>query len=155
MEGVDKREAMEIFRNNIKKILPDPEKNGVVGLIEPINPWSIPQYNMDSYQDALSIIKSIHHPNLKLQLDIFHLQQIDGNLTRNITELLPYVGHIQVAQVPSRGEPDADGEVNYGYIFRLLDKLGYEGYVGLEYAPVSTTTDGLAWIKKMGLEHKL
>ena len=57
--------------------------------------------------------------------------------------------------MPSRGEPDTDGEVNYGYIFRLLDKLGYEGYVGLEYAPVSTTTDGLALMKKMGLEHKL
>ena len=57
--------------------------------------------------------------------------------------------------MPSRGEPDSDGEVDYGYIFQLLDKLGYEGYIGLEYAPVSSTVSGLSWIKKMGLEDKL
>jgi len=88
-------------------------------------------------------------------LDIFHLQQIAGNLTRNITEMLPHVGHVQIAQVPSRGEPDSAGEIDYGYVFQLLDKLGYEGYVGLEYAPVTTTLKGLSWIEKMGLGHKL
>ena len=72
--------------------------SGVVGLIEPINPWSVPNYNMDSFQDGLDLVKKLNHPNIKLQLDLFHLQQLEGNLSRNIEKYLPYVGHIQIAQ---------------------------------------------------------
>lgn len=77
----------------------------MVGLIEPINPWSVPNYNMDSFQEGLDLVKEIDHPNIKLQLDIFHLQQIEGNLSRNIEKYLPYVGHIQVAQVSTSIAP--------------------------------------------------
>ena len=77
----------------------------MVGLIEPINPWSVPNYNMDSFQEGLDLVKEIDHPNIKLQLDIFHLQQIEGNLSRHIEKYLPYVGHIQVAQVSTSIAP--------------------------------------------------
>ena len=139
--------------------------SGVVGLIEPINPWSVHNYNMDSFQDGLDLVKKLNHPNIKLQLDLFHLQQLEGNLSRNIEKYLPYVGHIQIAQasernfnillkyllqVPSRGEPNSPGEIDYKYIFALLKRLGYSGYIGLEYKPVSDTETGLKWITEMG-----
>ena len=122
-----------------------------------------------------SLTRSINHPNIKLQLDLFHLQQVDGNLTRNIEAMLPYVGHIQIAQVrlinnilnnlmymascslqvPSRGEPDSPGEVDYSYVLGLLERLGYTGHIGLEYTPVEDTVSGLAWVHRMGLQDKL
>ena len=71
----------------------------MVGLIEPINPWSVPNYNMDSFKEGLDLVRQLDHPNIKLQLDLFHLQQIEGNLSRNIEKYLPYVGHVQIAQV--------------------------------------------------------
>lgn len=154
-EGVARHEALSIFQSNLESVLPDLEKAGVVGLIEPINPWSLPRYNMDSFEDGLNLVKSINHPNIKLQLDLFHLQQVDGNLTRNIEAMLPYVGHIQIAQVPSRGEPDSPGEVDYSYVLGLLERLGYSGHIGLEYTPVEDTVSGLAWVRGMGLQDKL
>jgi len=105
---------------------------------------------MDSFQDGLDLVKKLNHPNIKLQLDLFHLQQLEGNLSRNIEKYLPYVGHIQIAQVPSRGEPDSPGEIDYKYIFDLLKRLGYSGYIGLEYKPVNDTKTGLQWITEMG-----
>jgi len=82
---------------------------------------------------------------------MFHLQQVEGNLTRNMEKYLPYVGHVQIAQVPARGEPDSAGEVDYKYVFRCLEKFQYDGWVGLEYKPVGATVEGLGWIKEMGL----
>ena len=76
-------------------------------------------------------------------------------MTRNIEKYLPYVGHIQVAQVPDRGEPNSPGETDYSYVFSLLEKLGYQGYVGLEYKPTKDTKTGLKWIQDMGMQGKL
>ena len=149
----------------VRSALPLLVSSGVVGLIEPINPWSVHNYNMDSFQDGLDLVKKLNHPNIKLQLDLFHLQQLEGNLSRNIEKYLPYVGHIQIAQasernfnislkyllqVPLRGEPNSPGEIDYEYIFALLKRLGYSGYIGLEYKPVSDTETGLKWITEMG-----
>ena len=82
----------------IRSVLPLLVSYGVVGLIEPINPWSVHNYNMDSFQDGLDLVNKLNHPNIKLQLDLFHLQQLEGNLSRNIEKYLPHVGHIQIAQ---------------------------------------------------------
>lgn len=87
-------------------------------------------------------------------MDIFHLQHLRGDLTHNIKWLLPYTGHIQVAQVPKRGEPNTLGEINYRYIFALLEQLKYEGWVGLEYTPSGDTVEGLSWIPEMGYSIK-
>ena len=86
----------------VRSALPLLVSSGVVGLIEPINPWSVHNYNMDSFQDGLDLVKKLNHPNIKLQLDLFHLQQLEGNLSRNIEKYLPYVGHIQIAQASER-----------------------------------------------------
>ena len=96
MEGVVKEAAMKTFKSNLEAALPLLKAAKVVGLIEPINPYSVPNYNMDSYEDAVQLVKDLDSPLVRLQLDVFHLQQIKGNITRNVKELLPIVGHVQV-----------------------------------------------------------
>ena len=98
MEGVSKEAAMKTFKSNLEAALPLLKAARVVGLIEPINPYSVPNYNMDSYEDAVQLVKDFNSPWVRLQLDVFHMQQIKGNITRNIKDLLPIVGHIQVAR---------------------------------------------------------
>lgn len=118
-------------------------------------------------------MKEINSESLKLQLDIFHLQLLEGNLTNRIKELLPYTGtlcgvyysiyrivkvtmlkyfiaHIQIAQAPHRDSPDSEGEVNYRYILKLLEDLDYDGYIGLEYKPMKASADSIGWIREWG-----
>lgn len=85
-------------------------------------------------------------------LDIFHLQQIQGDITESVKNYLEYTGHIQVAQVPSRYEPDTAGELNYDYILHMIGLLGYKDWIGLEYKPANETKAGLKWIKTFGFE---
>ena len=132
---------MKTFKSNLEAALPLLKATKVVGLIEQINAYSEPNYNMDNYEDAVQLVKDLDSPWLRLQLDIFHLQQIKGNITRNIKDFLPIVGHVQVfdknvfltknitfkiAQVPRRGEPDSAGEVNCRNGLATLDGQGYQ-----------------------------
>ncbi|XP_073936499.1 putative hydroxypyruvate isomerase isoform X9 [Castor canadensis] len=96
---------------------------------------------------AAAILQKVGRPNLQLQMDIFHWQIMDGNLTGNIREFLPIVGHVQVAQVPGRGEPGSSGELDFSYLFQLLEDEGYEGFVGCEYKPQGDTIAGLSWLR--------
>ncbi|XP_051867078.1 putative hydroxypyruvate isomerase isoform X2 [Pristis pectinata] len=136
------------FIENLKYAADILSEEGILGLIEPINTRiTDPRYFLNTPQQAVKILQRVDRPNLKLQLDLFHWQIMDGNLTQNITNYFPLIGHVQVAQVPSRNEPDSPGEVNYNYIFNLLEKLGYKGYIGCEYTPKGNTVDGLGWLK--------
>lgn len=99
---------------------------------------------------ALDVIKKINTPNLKLMLDMFHMQQICGNLTNNLRDVIEYVGHVQIAQVPQRNEPDTPGEINYQYILETLQQYGYDDWIGLEYKPKSSTLEGLKWVSNFG-----
>ncbi|KAL7636399.1 UNVERIFIED_CONTAM: hypothetical protein RMT77_013174 [Armadillidium vulgare] len=128
------------------------QKEGVIGLIEPINPVFKPGYFLNSYEIAVDVIKKINSPNIRLQLDLFHLQMICGNVSNNIKRLLPYTGHVQVAQSPDRFEPSFEGELNMKYVFNELQKAGYEGPVGCEYIPSKSTEESLSWIKDFGLK---
>ncbi|XP_053491883.1 putative hydroxypyruvate isomerase isoform X1 [Ictalurus furcatus] len=137
------------FVQNLKHAADILSKEGIMGLIEPINTRiTDPQYFLDSPHQAAAILQKVDHPNMKLQMDIFHWQIMDGNLTQNIRRYFPLIGHIQVAQVPDRHEPDSPGEINFPYIFKLLEELGYQGYVGCEYKPLGSTENGLGWLKK-------
>ncbi|XP_043249394.1 putative hydroxypyruvate isomerase [Colletes gigas] len=139
-----------VYEKNLRYAVECFQKEGIIGLIEPINNITVPNYYMNSFQKGLDVVKRINSPNLKLQLDVFHLQHICGNITKNIKELLPYIGHVQIAQVPDRHEPDTPGEVDYKYVLTTLEKEGYSGYVGLEYRPKSSSVEGLNWIQKYG-----
>lgn len=144
----------EVYEKNLTYAAQIFETKGIIGLIEPINKYSAPGYYLNSYERAIEVLNKIKSPNLKLQLDLFHLQQIKGDLTNNIKHLLPYVGHIQLAQVPNRNEPNSPGEIDYNYIFQLLEKLNYNEWIGLEYNPKDNTDKGLLWLKNLKESNK-
>lgn len=127
--------------------------HGIEILIEPINTRDIPGYFLCSLRHAVETIAAVARPNLKLQFDCYHLQIIAGDLTRNLQQHYPLIGHVQIAGVPERFEPDV-GEINYHYLFRQLDALGYRGWVGCEYRPAAGnrpggTSAGLGWLRRV------
>lgn len=125
-------------------------REGIIGLIEPINSRKdVPNYFLTTHQQACDILDKVNRPNIKYQLDFYHLQLMDGNLTGNFKKLLPRIGHIQISQVPGRGEPSFPGEINYDYVFNLLENHGYTDWIGCEYAPTKGTEESLEWFKKM------
>ena len=118
---------------------------GITLLIEPINTRDIPGYFLNTQADAHAIVADVGAANLKVQMDLYHCQIVEGDLASRIRQYLPGVGHMQIAGVPHRHEPDL-GEVNYPFLFSLLDELGYEGWIGCEYRPRGPTSAGLGWL---------
>lgn len=114
-------------------------------LIEPINNRDIPGFWLHKSAHAIAILDEVHAPNAYLQYDIYHMQRSEGELAATIERLLPRIAHVQVADNPGRHEPGS-GEVACGFLFALLDRLGYAGWVGCEYRPATTTDAGLGWL---------
>lgn len=114
-------------------------------LLEPINPRSMPGYFLNDFRRAAALIDRLDIGNVRLQFDIFHRQIIHGDVAEGLRALLPIVSHVQIASVPSRTEPGE--ELNYPYLFDLLDTLGYQGFVGCEYNPRAGTVEGLGWFE--------
>jgi hydroxypyruvate isomerase len=112
--------------------------------IEPLNPRDMPGYHLARSDDALAVIEAVGAPNLRLQFDLYHAQIAEGDLTRRIEALAPVLGHVQVAGVPDRHEPDR-GELNFAHLMAVLDSVGYDGWVGCEYRPADGTEAGLGW----------
>lgn len=128
-------------------------KQGTEALIEPINTRDIPGFFLNRQDQAHQVIEDVGAPNLKVQMDLYHCQIVEGDVAMKLRRYLPTgnVGHIQIAGVPERHEPDV-GEVHYPYLFAVLDELGYEGWVGCEYRPRTGlqpggTSAGLAWLR--------
>ena len=118
---------------------------GVDVLIEPLNDRDVPGYLLPRTDVAAELISAVSAPNLKLQFDIYHCQIMEGDVARRLQKHLPIIGHIQIAGVPERHEPNI-GELNYPYLFRHLECLGYTGYIGCEYHPKVDTEAGLGWL---------
>jgi 2-dehydrotetronate isomerase len=114
--------------------------------IEPINTRDIPGYFLNRQDEAHSICRAVGAVNLGVQMDLYHCQIVEGDVARKIETFLPGVSHMQIAGVPDRHEPD-EGELNYPYLFELLDRLGYSGWVGCEYRPRGDTSAGLGWAR--------
>jgi hydroxypyruvate isomerase len=119
-------------------------------LIEPINTRDRPNYFLSRAEHAADIIARIERPNVRIQFDFYHAQIVAGDLITRFARLLPAIGHVQIAAVPSRAEPD-EGEVNYPAIFEAIDRLGYRGWIGCEYKPRGKTEDGLGWARPYGI----
>jgi hydroxypyruvate isomerase len=137
------------YRRALKHVAERLAPLGVDLLIEPINPIDMPGYFLADFALAEQVIAELALPNLKLQFDIYHRQIIHGDITRALRRLMPLIGHIQIASVPSRNEPDGE-EINYPYLFKQLDLLEYQGFVGCEYRPRGKTLDGLDWLTDAG-----
>jgi 2-dehydrotetronate isomerase len=119
--------------------------HGITILIEPLNHYDAPDYFLTTSAQAAAIIDSVGATNLKLMFDCYHIQIMEGDLTRRIGALMPVIGHIQIAAVPDRGEPD-HGEVDYRHIVHSLDAMGYDRPLGAEYRPAASTEAGLGWM---------
>jgi hydroxypyruvate isomerase len=138
------------YRSNLAWAAAQAAPHGIEVLIEPINPRDIPGFFLNRQDHAHEIVAEIGAANLKVQMDLYHCQIVEGDLAKKLERYLPAgaVGHLQIAGVPERHEPDL-GEVNYRYLFELIDRLGYTGWIGAEYRPrISTpggTSAGLAW----------
>jgi hydroxypyruvate isomerase len=139
-----------VYLKNLEYAAKAAEKAGIGIVIEPINTRDIPGFFLNRQDDAQAICDEIGAPNLQVQFDIYHCQIVEGDiamkLRRDMKRPNAGIGHIQIAGVPQRHEPSI-GELNYPYLFELIDSLGYEGWIGCEYKPKAGTSEGLGWLK--------
>jgi hydroxypyruvate isomerase len=139
-------EAADCYRRAVSYAAERLAEKEIDLLLEPINGRNMPGYFLNDFGAAERLIADLGLANLKLQFDIYHRQIIHGDVVMALRRLMPITGHIQIASVPSRQEPDGE-ELNYSYLFAEIDRLGYSGFVGCEYTPRGGTLDGLAWFK--------
>lgn len=146
--GVDPAKARTTFIANLRFAAAQLQANNLRLLVEPINTFDIPGFFLTRTDQALALIEEVDADNLFLQYDIYHAQRMEGELAGTLARHLPSIGHIQLADNPGRNEPGT-GEINYAFLFRHLDALGWQGWIGCEYKPRSTTAEGLGWRKEL------
>ncbi len=144
--GQDRARHREVYVKSLAHATKEAASLGITVVIEPINTRDIPGFFLNRQDEAHAICTEVGAANLKVQFDLYHCQIVEGDLAMNMKKYFPGIGHIQIAGVPERQEPDI-GEINYPYLFRLMDELGYDGWVGCEYRPRGKTSDGLVWAK--------
>jgi hydroxypyruvate isomerase len=144
--GSDMAIHRKTYLENMKFAAQALAKHNLNLLLEPINTRDMPGYFLNTQVQAHQLRVESGEPNVKVQMDFYHAQIMEGDLAETFKKYFKDIGHTQIASVPKRNEPD-DGEVNYPYLYQLLDEMGYEGYVGCEYRPKGKTEDGLAWFK--------
>lgn len=123
--------------------------HGITLLVEPVNTYDIPGFFPSTSAQTVRLLDEVGAPNARLQYDVYHMQRMEGNLTHSLTQLRDRIGHVQIADAPDRHEPGT-GEINFPFLLRHLDALGYQGYVGLEYRPADNTDGSFGWIEEMG-----
>ena len=146
--GSDMAIHRKTYFENMKFAAQALAKHNLNLLLEPINTRDMPGYFLNTQVQAHELRVESGEPNVKVQMDFYHAQIMEGDLAETFKKYFKDIGHTQIASVPKRNEPD-DGEVNYPYLYQLLDEMGYEGYVGCEYRPKGKTEDGLAWFKAL------
>jgi hydroxypyruvate isomerase len=147
--GVERARLRETYLENLAWAADQARAAGRELLIEPINTRDMPGYFLNRQEEAHAIVAELKRPNLKVQMDLYHCQIVEGDLASKLRQYIPggRVAHIQIAGVPERHEPDR-GELNHAYLLALLDELGYAGHVGCEYRPgQADTSAGLAWFE--------
>ena len=122
---------------------------GVRQVVEPLNDIDTPGFLLTMMPDALRLLDDVGSDNLRIQYDVYHMQRMEGNLTATLRQHADRIGHVQVADSPARNQPGT-GEINYPFIFSLLDEIGYAGWVGCEYKPAPSTEQSLGWLRDWG-----
>ena len=116
--------------------------------IEPINRFDMPGFYLNYTRQAIAILDEVGADNIYLQYDIYHAQRMEGELAATLQHYLPRIAHMQLADNPGRHEPGT-GEINYAFLFAHLDRIGYQGWIGCEYRPLTSTEAGLGWIERL------
>ena len=142
--GVEDDVLRQTFVENLRFAAAELKQAGLRLLIEPINTFDIPGFYLNRTAQALSILDAVGADNVFVQYDIYHAQRMEGELAATLQTHLPRIGHIQLADNPGRNEPGT-GEINYAFLFAHLDRIGYDGWIGCEYKPATTTEAGLGW----------
>ena len=143
-------DAEAVFAENVRHAADIAAPHGIRILLEPLNHEDTPGYYLTLTAETRRMIQSIGRDNVRMQYDLYHRQIMEGNLARGITENLDLIAHIQFSSVPGRHEPQF-GEVNMPYLFDACDRLGYDGWIGCEYRPMTTAAEGLSWGRPYGL----
>lgn len=149
-EGADRAAHEATYVKNLRHAATVLGGAGVRVHIEPLNIYDAPGYFINTSGQAAGYIEAVGHPNLYLQFDLYHTQIMEGNLAATFERRKDIIGHMQLAGVPGRFEPDV-GEINYPYLFEQIDASGYDGWIGCEYRPKGATLDGLGWAKPYGI----
>ena len=147
-DAKERERRRRLYVRQLKQACEDAAAHGVTVTIEPLNPRDMPGYLLRTQAEAHAIREEVGFANLKVQFDLYHAQIVEGDLTEKLRRYIAHVGHIQIAGVPGRHEPGI-GEINYEWLFRVIDELGYDGWVGCEYRPVGGTAAGLAWMGRL------
>ena len=146
--GVADDVLRQTFVENLRFAAAELKKAGLRLLIEPINTFDIPGFYLNRTTQAVSILVEVGADNAFVQYDSCHAQRMEGELAATMQKYLPRIGHIQLADNPGRNEPGT-GEINYPFLFAHLDRIGYDGWIGCEYKPATTTEAGLDWRQRL------
>ena len=144
-EGVSPDKVRQTLIANLKFAAGKFKAEGIRVVTEPINIYDIPGFYLNRTQQAVDIISETGSDNLFIQHDIYHMQRMEGELANTIKANISMIKHMQLADNPGRFEPGT-GEINYRFLFQCIDELGYDGWIGCEYRPKTTTAEGLGWI---------
>jgi hydroxypyruvate isomerase len=147
----DDPKAEATFVANLKWASEAARPAGVRLLIEPLNTRDNPGYFLTGTAQARRILDQVGSDNVLLQYDCYHMQIMRGDQAETVKANIGVIGHFQIAGVPGRHEPDGAQEINYAYLFALIDGLGYGGWVGCEYHPRAGTVEGLSWARPYGI----
>jgi hydroxypyruvate isomerase len=142
--------AAAVYAANLAAAAEIAHPAGVKIVIEPINHRDMPGFHLNTIAQGCAIVEAIGPDRIGLQFDIYHCQTTEGDVTKRMEAAFPLIAHMQIADVPARNEPGT-GEIGWDFVFKRIDALGYQGWVGCEYRPAGDTIRGLAWREKYGV----
>ena len=147
--GASAQQVRATLVDNLRFAAAELGRAGIRLLVEPINVFDMPGFYLNRTAQAIDLLDEVGSDNLFLQYDIYHAQRMEGQLGNTIARYLPRIAHMQLADNPGRHEPGT-GEINYAWLLRHIDRLGYEGWIGCEYRPAAGTQAGLGWMQALG-----
>ncbi|MCA1730377.1 MAG: TIM barrel protein [Actinobacteria bacterium] len=148
IDGMGREEQLELARKNVGFAADEARDAGVEVVVEALSTFDNGPYLLSTTEQAAEFVRSVGRENVGIQYDFFQMQRMEGNLAANFREHFDMIGHVQIADSPDRTEPGT-GEIHYPYVFGVLEELGYDGYVGLEYGPsTEETEESLSWLPK-------
>ncbi|QBD78733.1 hydroxypyruvate isomerase [Ktedonosporobacter rubrisoli] len=145
LEGVNREAQLEQVRENLAWIADEAARAGLGVVVESLNSFENRRYLLTNTAETLHLLAQVKRPNLKYQYDVYHMQRMEGNIIATLREHIAQIGHIQLADSPGRHEPGT-GEIHYPHVLSVIDELGYQGYIGLEYNPQAGSEASFGWL---------